>query len=337
MSIVRSLLRSPLAEALTAPHGVDRYLELVHPAWSVRDVRGTVTKLIRETPTTTTLVIKPNGNWVGHDAGQFVRVGVELAGVRHTRCYSVSSSAHRRDRITLTVRAKEGGFVSQHLAHHAKEGDVLALSPALGEFVLPAHRPRRLVMISGGSGITPVMSMLRTLGDEGYDGDLTFLHYARSREELIYADELENANARVLVAFGTVFHPSHLSSINLERAEIFLCGPEPMMAAVRACGLPLHEERFTSEPLRPSTDGGTIHFRKSRVRTGCAGKTMLEIAEASGLEPESGCRRGICHGCTQRKVSGAVRDLRTGVVSDAADEDIQLCVSAPVGDVTLDL
>jgi stearoyl-CoA 9-desaturase NADPH oxidoreductase len=325
-----------LADAFAAPHGIDRYLELVNPAWSVRDIRGTVVQTIRETPTTTTLVVRPNGNWQGHRAGQFVRVGVEIAGIRHTRCYSVSSSAHVRDRITLTVRAKEGGFVSRHLAHDTNPGDVLTLSPAQGEFVLPEARPRRIVMISGGSGITPVMSMLRTLGDERYDGSVTFLHYARSREELIYADELANVNARVLVAFDTVFHPEHLRSIPLEHAEIFLCGPEPMMAAVRACGLRLHEEKFTADVARPSGHG-TIHFRRSNVKTSCDGKTMLEIAEESGLKPEHGCRRGICHGCTQRKVSGVVRDLRTGAIDDTPDQNIQLCVSAPVGDVTLDL
>lgn len=341
MSILLSLLRSPLAAALTAPHGVDRYLELVDPAWSVRDVRGTIETVTRETPTSVRLVIRPNANWQGHRAGQFVRVGVEINGVRHTRCYSVASSAHRPDRIELGIRAKEGGFVSRHLVEHARPGQVLVLSEAAGEFVLPDERPPSILFISGGSGITPVMSMLRTLLEEEHDDAIVFLHYARSREELMFADELATLrapNLRVECVFGDVFRPEHLAKFDLAMAETFLCGPEPMMAAVRAAGLPrLHEERFTETVVARSDDAGSIRFLRSNKRATCGGKTLLESAEDEGLNPEFGCRRGICHGCTRRKVKGAVRDLRTGAISDAPDQDIQLCVSAAVGEVALDL
>lgn len=341
MSLLLSLLRSPLATALTSPHGVDRYLELVDPSWSVRDVRGTIETVTHDTPSSVRLVIRPNANWQGHRAGQFVRVSVEINGVRHTRCYSVASSEHRRDRIELGIKAKEGGFVSRHLVARATPGQVLALSPAAGEFVLPAQRPPSMLFISGGSGITPVLSMLRTLLDEEHDDAIVFLHYARSREECMFASELAQLrapNLRVECIFGDVFRPEHLAKFDLTAAETFLCGPEPMMAAVRSAGLPrVHEERFAEPVLARSDDGGTVRFLRSNKRGPCSGKTLLESAEDEGLNPEFGCRRGICHGCTRRKVAGAVRDLRTGAISDAPDEDIQLCVSAAVGDVALDL
>jgi ferredoxin len=110
-----------------------------------------------------------------------------------------------------------------------------------------------------------------------------------------------------------------------------------MMAAVRAVVPHVHEERFSEAPIARSDDGGAIRFLRSNKTASCSGKTLLETAEDAGLDPESGCRRGICHGCTKRKVAGAVRDLRTGAISDAPDQDIQLCVSAAVGEVTLDL
>jgi ferredoxin-NADP reductase len=341
MSILLSLLRSPIASALTAPHGVDRYLELVDPAWSVREVRGTIERAVRDTPSSVRLVIRPNGNWRGHRAGQFVRVSVEINGVRHTRCYSIASSAHRRDRITLGIKARDGGFVSRHLVEHALPGQVLVLSHAAGEFVLPDERPNRVILISGGSGITPVMSMLRTLLDEDYRGEIVFLHYARSREDAMFAGELAAVrapNVRMECIFGDIFRPEHLEDLDIDTAETFVCGPEPMMAAVRAAGVRrLHEERFTEPTIVRSDDGGSIRFLRSNKRAACSGKTLLESAEDEGLNPEFGCRRGICHGCTRRKVAGAVRDLRTGAVSDAPDQDIQLCVSAAVGEVALDL
>lgn len=343
MSFALSLLRSPLVTALTAPHGVDRYLELLDPAWSVREVRATIEEVDRSAPNSVRLVLRPNGNFRGHVAGQFVRVSVEIDGVRHTRCYSIASSAHRRDRIALGIRAKDGGFVSRHLVEHARKGQVLALSEPAGDFVLPEHRPSRVVLISGGSGITPVMSMLTTLLDERYAGDVRFVHYARSRDEMMFTEELRflPPNVHVHTFFGDVFREEHLERLDVASAETFLCGPEPMMAAVReayrARGPGLHEERFTAAPIARSDDGGSIRFLKSDKRAACSGKTLLEIAEESGLEPEFGCRRGICHGCTKRKVKGAVRDLRTGAISDAPDQDIQLCVTAAVGEVTLDL
>jgi ferredoxin-NADP reductase len=335
---VRALLRSPIARALAAPHGVDAYLRALNPRWAVHDVRATVEHVIRETPTATTLTLRPNLAWDGHRAGQHVEVGVELEGVRHTRCFSIASSEHRRDgRITLTIRAV--GRVTRHLAFHARPGDELSLSQAKGEFVLPFARPRRLLFVSGGSGITPIMSMLRTLLDEGYDGELAFLHYARSNEERIYAAELDELARRVRIVnvIGALFAPEHIEP--WRGWETFLCGPAPMMTAVREAmggSAPLHEERFGAW-VASSNDTGEVHFARSGVRKSCDGRPLLVVAEEAGLRPESGCRRGICHGCTRRKLHGTVRDLRTGALSSEPDQDIQICVTAAASDVTLDL
>jgi stearoyl-CoA 9-desaturase NADPH oxidoreductase len=112
--------------------------------------------------------------------------------VTRTRTYSVSSSAHRDDgRFTVTVKRKDGGLVSGHLHDAGPVGAVLACSAATGEVVLPDRRPERLLLISAGSGITPVASMLRTLADEGHTGAVTFLHYARSRADVPFLADLE--------------------------------------------------------------------------------------------------------------------------------------------------
>ncbi|MGZ3416506.1 MAG: ferredoxin reductase [Polyangiales bacterium] len=337
-SAVTAPLRSPIAAMLSAPHGVDAYLRALDPRLAVHEVRATIESIVRETPTSATLTLNPNLAWDGHRAGQHVRVGVEIQGVRHTRCFSISSSAHRRDgRITLTIRAV--GKVSRHLVFDAKPGDELALSQAQGEFVLPEARPERILLISGGSGITPVMSMLRTLRDEKYQGEIVFVHYARSREEQIYRDEIDALDVKKLVVLGDHFSPAHLD-LDVTQYEAFLCGPEPMMALVRKA-VPaerLHEERFGGELVASSNDsGGDVHFAASKLRKPCDGRALLVLAEEAGLKPEHGCRRGICHGCTRRKVRGTVRDLRTGTLSHDGEEEIQICVTAPVGDVTLDL
>lgn len=328
-----------LANALSAPHGIDRYLEVLNPVWSTTEVRARIVRVLPETDSAATLVLRPNSKWAGHRAGQYVTVGVDIGGIRHTRCFSISSSEHRRDGcITITVKAS--GLVSRYLVQRARAGEVLTLSQALGDFVLPGERPSRLLFISGGSGVTPVMSMLRTLLDEGYRGELTFMHYARSADEVIFGEEVSRSGVDVRFMIDKVFAPEHLAGLG--PMETYLCGPEPMMALVRGAlaGWPLHEERF-NRGLTPATrqfgGGGAVFFSGSNLRKPCDSRSLLEQAEAAGLTPDHGCRMGVCHTCTRRKISGTVRDLRTGAVSSAADEDIQICVHAPVGDVTLDL
>src|SRR5581483_7161939 len=127
-----------LVDAAVAPHGVDRYLELVRPTWSSTDVRARLVQAERTTPGTVTLTLRPNGNWPGFRAGQHTQLSVEIDGVRHTRCYSLAQSAHRNDGlIELTVKAHPDGRVSRFLVDHARPGMVVGLTPPQGDFVLP--------------------------------------------------------------------------------------------------------------------------------------------------------------------------------------------------------
>jgi len=360
----RRLLGSALADALTTPHGVDRYVELVRPAFSLREVRAEVVAVRRPTARSVTLTLRPNANWEGFRAGQFVRLSTEIDGVRHTRCYSPASSAHADDLIELTAHAQPDGVVSPFLRAAAQPGMVVSLSQAEGDFALPDERPRELLLISGGSGVTPVMSMLRTLCHEGHRGPIAFLHYARDEHDVAYARQLAelaagHANVRLLhgytrsVGVGELqgrFSREHVRAAGVDpaRALTFACGPTGLVDAVRAIWAQdaldarLYVEQFAPPaPVRvDAADGhvaGTLRFARSGVEAAGTAAPLLDQAEGAGLTPTHGCRMGICHTCTCRKLEGAVRDVRTGEVSTAPDELIQICVSAPVGDVTLDI
>lgn len=360
--LARRLLGSSLLEALATPHGVDRYVELVRPAFSLSEVRAEVAAVRHPTTRAVTLTLRPNANWSGFRAGQFVRLSVEIDGVRRTRCYSPASSAHVGDLLELTAHAQPDGQVSPFLHESARPGMVVSLSQAEGDFVLPDERPRALLLISGGSGITPVMSMLRTLCEEGHDGPVAFLHYARGERDVAYAGELRalaahHPNVRVLRGWSQStggelsgrFDRAHVRAAGIDPAEAlaFACGPTALVEAVSATwaddGLEerLYVERF--QPPAPATVeagehvAGSVRFSRSGRAAQSTGASLLDQAEAAGLTPQSGCRMGICHTCSCRKLEGAVRDLRTGEVSTAPDELIQICVNAPVGDVTLDI
>jgi len=357
-AFTRRILRSPFVDLLVGPHGVDRYLELIKPALTVIDARAEVLRLRRQTSRSVTLTLTTNGAWQGFAAGQFVRVGVEIGGVRRTRTYSPAGSQHAIGReLELTVTEHPQGLVSGHLRRGLEPGAIVHLAAAQGAFVLPDERPQRLVLISGGSGITPVMSMLRTLCDEGHGGEVDFIHYARAEADWLYEPEVR-ALARRHPGVKVSYHATRgddaggrrlagaaLGDVD-DRSWAAVCGPPSLIDAAteawaqrggRAANL--LAETFTPPRLTVAGEAaqGTLRFLHSDQIAQIGAGTLLEQAEAAGLTPEFGCRMGICHTCTCRKAAGAVRNVLTGEVSDEEDEDIQLCVSVPAGDVALEL
>jgi ferredoxin-NADP reductase len=341
----RRLLGSQLVDLLVGPHGIDRYLELIRPEMTIREARAEVIDVRRQTQRSVTLTLRPNRAFEGFRAGQFLRVGVEIDGVRRTRTYSPASS-ERADCLELTVTAHPGGLVSNHLIAHGRRGTVVHLGAPQGEFVLPSRRPERLLLISGGSGITPVLSMLRTLRDEGHRGEITFVHYARTAADWLYRDEVRALAAPnleleyVATREGGGHFDAGRYADRATGATAAVCGPPSLIAAVRDTWRgPVLAETFTPPTLEltGAAANGTLRFLRSGRTAEIAAGTLLEQAEAAGLTPEFGCRMGICHTCTCRKTAGAVRNLRTGEISDEEDEDIQLCVSVPEGDVALDI
>jgi stearoyl-CoA 9-desaturase NADPH oxidoreductase len=356
-TLTQRVLRSPLVDLLTGPHGVDRYTELVAPTWTQADPRAKVIAVRRETPRSVTLTLEPNQAFTGHRAGQHINLTVEIDGRRRTRPYSPASAEGARY-IELAIGRHDGGLVSTYLNDHAHVGMIVGLDAVGGEFVLPAVRPRRILFVSGGSGITPVMSMLRTLCAEGFEGEtaharskreIAFVHYARSAEEATYRAELDSMRGvRVLHGYtretaGTDldgrFGAAHLTAAMPDPDAVFVCGPPQLVDAVREhCPTALAESFVPPNfDLSDQASGGLVAFTDSSVAVADDGRPLLEQAEAAGLAPESGCRMGICHSCTRRKTRGAVKNLITGTVSSADEEDVQICVSVPVGDVDIAL
>ncbi len=362
MSIVADattrVLRSRLAAALATPHGVDRYLELVNPMWAASEVRARIVDITREVdvpghPPVATITLQPTSTWRGHRAGQHVQLGVEVDGARRTtRVFTISSPDSKGgDRFTITMRANPDGVVSRYLVERAEIGTMVHLSQAQGEFVLPDHVPDHIVFITGGSGITPAMSMLRSLQRRTHRGRITFLHYAQSPEHQIFAAELEEIRRS---GYGIDVHLLHpelgdpaLSPAYLERLvpgyrdlPTWACGPAPLIDAVHAAydgSEALRVEYFKAPAVGNGTAEGDISFTRSGATAANSGSTLLEQAEAAGLTPAFGCRMGICFSCTATKKEGTVRNVLTGETSSLPDEDIRICVSSPEGDCAVDL
>ena len=269
-TLTRRARRSPLLELLTGPHGVDRYTELVDPTWTQGDARAKVVAVRRQTPRSVTLTLEPNRAFTGFRAGQHINLTVEIDGRRRTRCYSPASAQNARQ-IELTIGRHDGGVVSTYLCDHAHAGMVVGLDSVGGDFVLPAILPRRILLVSGGSGITPVMSMLRTLRAEGFEGEVAFVHYARSADEACYADELATmTGVRVLHGYtragaGDVtgyFDADHLATAMPDPDAVFVCGPPALVDAVRAHCPDAKSESFVPPDLTVAAEasGGRVTF-----------------------------------------------------------------------------
>ncbi len=356
-----SVLRSRALAALTSPHGVDRYLEQINPMWAAHEVRARVVDVHREVdvpghPPVATITLQPTSTWRGHRAGQHVQLGVEpeegAGGRRYVRVFTVSSPDSRHgDRFTITLRANPDGLVSKFLVERAEPGTMVHLSQAEGDFVLPDHVPDHIVFISGGSGITPVMSMLRSLQRRTHRGRVTFLHYAQSPEHQIFASELDDIRRSGHGIDVHLLHPElgdpALSPAWLERlvpgyrdVPTWACGPAPLIEAVQAAydgSDALRVEYFRPPRVSNGVAEGEVAFTRSGKAAANTGAALLAQAEALGLKPESGCRMGICFSCVSRKTEGTVRNILTGETSSLPDEDIRICVSAPEGDCAIEI
>jgi stearoyl-CoA 9-desaturase NADPH oxidoreductase len=348
-----------LAGRMTTPLLPDDYLHIFNPLWSARELRGKIIEVIPETEDAATLVIKPGWGWnVPYRAGQYIGIGVQLGGKWHWRSYSISSASAdhavrpRGGRLTITVKAMPEGFLSEHLVRGLVPGTIVRLARPQGEFVLPDPPPARILFWTGGSGITPIMSMLRTLDRRGTMPDVVHIHSAPTRTSAIFRQErLEMAQRHARLRLVENFDDENglLDVDGLEKVcpdwktrEAWVCGPAPMLAAAEErweqvrLSKQLHLERF-SAVLTTSAEGGHVSFTASGKEADVDGATtLLEAGEAAGILMPFGCRMGICHTCIVPLKKGVVKDLRNGAEYQGAGA-VQTCITAAAGDCELEI
>ncbi len=304
-------------------------------------------------------------------AGQYVTVAATVEGQHVERCYTISSPSTRTDRLTITVKRVPGGPMSNWLHDRLAPGDRLRVTGPLGRFSTVEHPAPKFLFLSAGSGITPLMSMTRTLRDDA-SSDIVFLHCARSPRDIIFRAELDDiAASRPGVRVAAICEgdapgerwsgargrltPQLLQALapDLREREVFTCGPPPYMGAVRqmlrAAGVDparCHEESFElgGVPVMPAVaDAGAstfaVEFRRSGRVVECpADDTVLQAGLRAGVALPSSCGEGMCGTCKNTLLAGQVDMRHNGGIRprEIALHKILLCCSRPLGDLVID-
>ncbi len=353
-----------ITDMFAYPLKTSHYVELVNPLWATHQLQAQVVDVWDETKDARTITLRAGANWRLHRAGQHVRVGITVDGRQYTRTYTISSPPERNDGcFTITVKVIDGGRISRHIVRNLKVGDYIPVGLPQGDFYLPDASPIQPLFITAGSGITPAMSMLRSLIAQQRLPDSVHIHYAPNEFDVIFGKELRQMDAKQKYyhlheihtrEFGDekltkgYFSVEQLNSLcpDWQDRDCYACGPASLLASLektwQAAGLShkLHIERFLAEfaPLPKDAVGGKVRFAKSGIEVDADSETnLLRVAEDAGMNPSHGCRMGICHTCNTTLKSGCVRDLRTGELLNEVGSIVQVCVCAASGDCELDL
>lgn len=351
-----------VVDSFTFPLRASHYVELVNPLWSTHKMQARVVGVWDETKDARTITLKPGINWRSHRAGQHIRIGIPVDGKRFTRTYTISSEPERNaETFTITVKAISDGKISPHIVRKIKVGDYLPIGLPQGDFFLPEAQPVLPLFITAGSGITPIMSMLRSLIAKERLPNSVHMHYAPHELDVIFGSEL-----RKLAADQDLYHfheihthsygelkqtKGYFNAEQLDRLcpdwrerDVYACGPPGLIAALEqhfdqaGRSRYLHIERFLADfaTLPDDATGGLVRFSISDIDVQAShDKPLLLVAEEAGLNPPHGCRMGICHTCNTTLVKGAVRDLRSGQLITDAGSTVQTCVCAAAGDCEL--
>jgi ferredoxin-NADP reductase len=309
------------------------------------------------------------------EPGQFITLSPVIAGQTLSRCYTLSSSPTRPFTFAITVKRVPGGAVSNWLHDHLRAGDLINASGPAGSFTPVGHPARKLLYLSAGSGVTPLMSMTRASVDLAAGLDIVFVHSARTPADIVFRGELGRMQAShprlhvVTVCEGRGeevdwAHPVGRLDLALlsqqvpdfKEREVFICGPQGYMDAVKALlkqadydFAHFHQESFDialpdEEPPLPARVQPAGLFTITLSRSGKtfsmpSTQTVLMAAKKAGAIVPSSCSQGVCGTCKTTVLEGTVEMKHNGGIRQREiDKGLRLlCCSRPTSDLVLDL
>lgn len=351
-----------LLGALTTPHGPLRLRAM--SASALLPGMGRVSAIEQVSPEVVELSLEVGQDFTGFAAGQYLQLGQQINGRWVKRPFSPACAPFSgAGELKFAIRIQEQGLWTSQLQQRTQVGQPMMVGAAAGDYRLPADNLaiEHLILVSGGTGLAPNLSLAREALNR-HIPRITLLHYARDMQQIPGQHQLSQLQQQPGLRWQPVctqqkptvtqlwaghFKKAHIDELRTpqEQTHIMVCGPATLRTAVhkyasaKTSHCTAQSESFGSPiALRPKqSKTAAVQFSRSSVQATSHGQSLLELAEAKGLNPEFGCRMGICASCTCRKTQGQVRDLRDGSLSASGEEDIRLCVSAPVGEVHINL
>ncbi|MCB1141195.1 MAG: ferredoxin reductase [Leptospiraceae bacterium] len=336
---------------------MDFLLSHIDPTLSLKRIRARVVGIEESTQSTKTFLLKPNSHWKGFIPGQHVRVSFPVKGRWMSRAYSLTSSPSDSV-ISITVKRQKDGLFSNALHENLKIGSILEVSPAEGNFTLSEEENSPLLFLAGGSGITPIFSILKYFSTQQKKNDIKVLYFNKYKSDIIFHSELlELSQIHSNLEINFLLTEEHLDGYRTERLnsemiselipdidqrKIYLCGPGSLQKSAEQVlsGKSIHKEIFQMNLPIPEMEKKEVKvfLKKQNREIKLSGiKPILMELEDNGIFPPSGCRMGICHTCKCEKTRGISKNLDTGHLSIQENESIQLCMSRAESDLELNL
>jgi len=328
--------------------------------WSVNRIKAKVVRIEDESPDTKSFYLRPNSLWKGFIPGQHLSISVKINGRFQTRTFSFSS--HPKEKyIRITVKKIPGGQVTNFLHENSKIGDIWDLGEAEGSFILnDLKKDTQLLYISGGSGITPILSHLKNLSLENFTSPITLLYFAKTEKDLLFKNEL-NLLTHTLPSLKIIYflsdekNPNYNTGIfskeilfhhipNFRECSTFICGPEGLKNLVldlyRSENLldKLQSEDFCiSNTIETDFESQKVKLLYRSREEEVGSSNILDSLLSKGISLQHGCKAGICNTCACMKAKGRVKNMITGKISEDSREKIKLCVSIAMTEVHLEV
>ena len=349
------------------PGVFDFWAAQVNPIWSWDRPLAQIVSRHVEAKDTVTLTLKLNRHGVRPVAGQHLNVSAQVNGRRVTRSYSPTAIDARKNTVAITVKQIAGGVLSTHLSHHAQVGDVLELGEPFGTMTWPtkvqSQAPGKWLLMAAGSGITPLIRLIRQAQTFERKLDVTLIYWARTRADLCFVPELRALAGQqsgltvhfVLTQEATLLSDEASGRLDLSLLQAlvpdwaerrtYACGPSGFVETAKQIvspAAPLFVGESFSLPAPIASDSAGKLVRVTLQSSGRAldvrsGQSLLAALEAHGMSPASGCRMGICHTCVCPKTAGTTQNLVSGERNSEPESGLRLCISSASSDITLDL
>ncbi|MDN5513503.1 ferredoxin reductase [Acinetobacter sp.] len=342
-----------LADSVIDQHAANFWLQKFNSLWSVNQALGKIVQKENAAQNMASLTLQVNRHFKMGQAGQHHPILVEVDGIRYERSYSLTQLDAQH--VLLTVKKVDQGKVSSWLVEQSQVGDILEFGQPYGDMLLPTQA-QPMVLLAAGSGITPMLSLLKALSKTGQmaQAPIQLLYWVKQYADCAFktrfeklAEQYPNFSFQVFYTqeedAGVRLNQDHAALVtNIENSVVYACGPSGFVA--QAEQLFAHAQSFKSEAFSMSavenSDIGFVNItllKSKKVVAIPKGQSILTSLEQQNIKPTHGCRMGICNKCVCNKVEGSTKNLVNGSQNSEPGNVLKICVNSAQSDLVIDL